>query len=141
MKKIKEDVYIEKKFVSNGFNCFILFVMGHRCGYVEIPKDHVFYWKGDNDREIFDLDVHGGVTFWGNYRELGEGHFLGFDCNHSCDSNDLSTMHVLGMEFPKSVMFFHNGGTVWTAEMVETELRKLAEQLPKGNISSGIKCF
>ena len=49
---------------------------GHLCGYVQIPKDHIYF--GDND---ICVDCHFGLTF--NY--ANEEHWIGFDCGHSGD--------------------------------------------------------
>ena len=51
---------IEKDFVVNGYRCVITGnILGHRCGYIEIPKNHPLYGKYYS---IIDevIDIHGG---------------------------------------------------------------------------------
>lgn len=69
--------------------------MGFRCGYVAISEDHPAYTK----EEVYpEYDVHGGVTFYGegHIAEMVLGHtctdkWIGFDCGHAGDFNDLET--------------------------------------------------
>lgn len=44
---MKNDRYIvEREFEHVGYKCVVTFnVMGHRCGYVGIPKNHPLYGK------------------------------------------------------------------------------------------------
>lgn len=51
---------------------------GHLCGYVKIPKEHIYYGKEWDD---IDIDTHGGLT----YNEIHEEHWIGFDCAHIAD--------------------------------------------------------
>ena len=41
---------VEKDFEHNGHRCVVIFTdMGHRCGYVGVPKWHPLYGKGYDD--------------------------------------------------------------------------------------------
>ncbi len=60
--------------------------MGHRCGYVSLPKSHPAASKDYDDLEIY---VHGGVTY-GVTTE--EGTIFGFDCAHCDDMPDPALM-------------------------------------------------
>ena len=52
---------IEKDFVVDGFRCVVVgSYMGHRCGYIAIPKDNELYGKDYNE---INIDVHGGLTY------------------------------------------------------------------------------
>lgn len=57
---MKNDRYIvEQEFEHAGYKCVVTFnAMGHRCGYVGIPKDHPLYGKEYSDYlEIKKVDV------------------------------------------------------------------------------------
>lgn len=57
---MKNDRYIvEQEFEHAGYKCVVTFnVMGHRCGYVGIPKNHPLYGKEYSDYlEIKKADV------------------------------------------------------------------------------------
>ena len=54
------------------------------CGYVEIPRGHEFYKVDYSD--IYDIEVHGGLTFSGRFRENGT-YYIGFDCKHALDNS------------------------------------------------------
>jgi len=60
---------------------------GALCGYVGIPKDHVFcgviYDEGNEELDAIADDVHGGFS----YTEEGDDGwwYFGFDTNHSTD--------------------------------------------------------
>ncbi len=78
----------EARFEHEGFPCVVLFMpMGHRCGYVGVPKTHPVY----GGYHELDIDCHGGLTY-------AEGHlqnqkdtetwWIGFDCAHWLDAPD-----------------------------------------------------
>ena len=50
---------VEQEFEHAGYKCVVTFnVMGHRCGYVGIPKNHPLYGKEHSDYlEIKKADV------------------------------------------------------------------------------------
>ncbi len=85
--------------------CIALNTSGmHYCGYIELPEG-----LADGLDSMYDLDVHGGVT----YDELsGDKRIVGFDCNHSCDYTlykaewDKSYAQHLGLEAPMSAIHF-----------------------------------
>ena len=59
---------VEKDFVVDGFRCVVVGIyMGHRCGYIAIPKGHKLYGK---DYDEIDISVHGGLTY-AEYSENG----------------------------------------------------------------------
>jgi hypothetical protein len=60
--------------------------LGHRCGYVALPKSHPAASKHYDDLEIY---VHGGLTY-GVTTE--EGAIFGFDCAHYTDRPDPALM-------------------------------------------------
>lgn len=57
-----------------------------RCGYVQLPDDHPQAGEYD-DYDHYDglLRAHGGVTYC-NHITGTDGFWIGFDCNHACDS-------------------------------------------------------
>ena len=105
----------------------ILTGMGHRCGYVGIPKGHPLYGvdhhedsdalREAEERIGNDFDVHGGITYSGGgngYPVDGDEWWFGFDCAHAGDATGSSL-------FP--------GDILRTQEYVESECESLAEQL------------
>lgn len=49
---------IEKVFCSHGYTCVVAFQdIGHRCGYVGIPKSHTLWGIHYNDNKLNKLDV------------------------------------------------------------------------------------
>ena len=54
---------VEKDFMVDEFRCVIVGQkIGHRCGYIAIPKGHKLYGK---DYDEIDISVHGGLTYAG----------------------------------------------------------------------------
>lgn len=130
---------IEKDFMVMGYRCVILAqYMGHRCGYIGIPKGNKFY---NNHYDSIDIDVHGGLTFSSG----GDGEikypvksvdtwWIGFDCAHYRDAKDFDLMKSFGdSEMVKHTIElerrYPTGGTVRTTEYVEQELIRAVEQL------------
>ena len=52
------------------------------CGYVEVPKNHIYFEQHYDD--INDIDCHGGLTYSGyrfkDYKD--NAYYIGFDTNH-----------------------------------------------------------
>lgn len=113
---------IEKKWVTEaGYEAEVIATkMGHRCGYVTVPKDHPHYGKGYDD---IDADVHGGLTF------ANEGTF-GFDCAHLDDAKDVS---IMSDEYKKIFQMWPSltdgESTIKTLEFCVAECESLAKQL------------
>lgn len=87
----KGDYKIIEKYwkTKSGLHALVLFVDGHRCGYVRLPDDH--WARHVDDTDIIDTSVHGGITYSGSNPTLPRlpafvGHWLGFDCNHYNDA-------------------------------------------------------
>jgi len=95
---------IEKSWVTEaGLPAAVMWVNdSHRCGYVELTEDSIFYGI-TNEREVHvilqksidDLSVHGGVTFfdtpyWIDSNIEDSNFFVGFDCAHSGDATRYS---------------------------------------------------
>lgn len=137
---------VEKEFESNGLKCVVVMqLMGHRCGYVGIPKNHPLYRKDESSfRKILgDEDCHGGITFTGgsknsSYPIQSDLWWFGFDCDHACDSNDYESAKQLfaddtdALERIKfyekdDINFSHS--RIRSLEYVENECCKLAYQL------------
>lgn len=114
----KDRSKVENVWQAHGLKCkVILTEMGHRCGYVAVPKGHSTYGRNYDD---IPVDVHGGLTYSsegtdGNY-------WLGFDCAHSCDWTE-----------------FNQTGHKWTQQDVEAECERLAEQLTRVTIQGIIR--
>lgn len=135
---------VEKDFMVDSFRCVIVgSYMGHRCGYIAIPKDHELYEK---DYDEIDISVHGGLT----YSEYSRDNYpvksdedvwwIGFDCAHGGDAKDLELIKSFGEENHEvQVMLdmesrFSNYGTVRNIEYVENELIDAVKQIKEGEI-------
>lgn len=106
-----------------GFQWLVLHnTMGYRWGFICVPKGHPWYGV---DYKNIHLDVHGGLTFCAfdepsDPRASSDAYWLGFDCAHAGDAQDLS--------LPWKVVMDHPGDTIRTQEYVESECRSLCEQ-------------
>lgn len=122
---------IEKVWEYRNLTCVVAIMpMGHRCGYVGVPKRSKAY---DEDRDILQntIDVHGGIT-WDekvntypiNRPDL---RWLGFDCAHSMDRPDPD----LADERYKilAVSPLSRSGVIRTLPFCEEECRRMADQV------------
>lgn len=124
------------------------------CGYVRVPRGKLrqqliryrqidpghlvnFYSKvyrrrGFNHSKLRNIEVHGGLTFsgwYGKYRRLPRGYWIGFDCGHAFD-------YVPGVhELLKLLNFESRSGmlqdTYRDFSYVKGEVTELARQLAK----------
>lgn len=139
---------VEKDFEYKGLRCVVIFTrMGHRCGYVGIPKLHKLYGK-DYD-EGFDeensiechFDVHGGITYAGESEDYpvktdDKLWWLGFDTAHCGDGKDIDLSLKYGILDEKtygilkeSENMFGSDSEVKSLEYCIDECKSLAEQL------------
>ena len=124
--------YLEKQFKYKGYRAFILAMpIGHRCGYVELPKNHKYFRL---DYDAIDVDCHGGLTYSDSHlQDIKDSWFIGFDCIHLGDGKDINIMDDKNKDFCKQYpkLEYHSlgGEIIWTTEMVEEELKQLIEQL------------
>jgi hypothetical protein len=97
--------------------------MGHRCGYVRVPKGHPWHGKGYDD---INVEVHGGLTFAEpdkpcDKEGADDAYWVGFDCAHGGDAPD--------PQLPAEYRMRTRGDdTVKTQAYVEAECRSLCEQ-------------
>ena len=111
--------------------------MGHRCGYVAVPKDNPFYGFGYDDVHLNE-GVHGGLTF--ACRGLGVGDesmqaaegmwWFGFDCAHYDDKKDWSIMNEKYKEVYRTLVgLAFEGSTIKDLDFCTKECESLARQL------------
>ncbi len=100
--------------------------MGHRMGYVAVPKGHPTFGAGYGSSLLSEIDVHGGLTYadgHGEYPiEAPDLWWLGYDCAHSGDL-------VPGLVARFGSMGQHD--VLRTLDYCERECERLAEQLSK----------
>jgi len=115
----------------SGYKCRISRMEGSGalCGYVGIPKDHVFWGKGyhgDNE-EVDDIsdNVHGGLT----YSEEGkDGYwYFGFDTTHADDFAPKLVELLIG--FGRKDLPFTDCTKYKTWEFVEDQIHWLGKRL------------
>ena len=110
--------------------------MGHRCGYVGVPKNSKFYGLGYDDVHL-NGGVHGGLTYAsaggknpGAYPVESDLYWFGFDCAHYDDKKDWSIMDEIHKEVYRTLidLEFENSTIKDTAFCV-AECESLAKQL------------
>ena len=131
---------IEKKFEYKGYPCAVLMQdLGHRCGYVGIPKEHKYY---GSDRLDSIIDVHGGITYSSLDRadgypidEPNDYYWIGWDYAHWRDCGDSEGyIKNFGQEaYERRTKYcdfmFTTGGWVYYIDDVEWDCKKVVEQL------------
>lgn len=130
---------IEKDFMIDEYRCVIIgMYLGHRCGYIGIPKDNKFYGLMYDD---VDIDVHGGLTYASSdcnseYPvKTTDTWWIGFDCAHFGDGKDVELIKSFGEQEERTKMLldmelrFPIDEEVRTVEYVENELRNAVKQL------------
>src|SRR5574343_1308729 len=118
-------MYIEKLWAYREHRCMVVAqIMGHRCGYIEIPQGHPLYGVGYDEDEMPYFDVHGGLTFSGTFQNL-DGWWIGYDCAHDGDGQD-PAITKNGYIRP-----YMQDGTIRTLDYCIIECQKLVDQLIK----------
>jgi len=124
------DDHTEREFEESGLQCCTrTYDMGHRCGYVALPKGHPLF--GKDLYECYDMapeiDVDGGITFSDG---TGEIWVLGWDAAHSWHLQDPSIMSESYKSIFERLGSFHDWfAVIVDADMAERETRKFARQL------------
>lgn len=84
---------VEKCFEFRGYPCVVIFqTIGHRCGYVGLPKNNKYYEMGYDE---IDIDCHGGLTYASSSlyeQDDTDTWWIGFDCAHCDDSKDYDSL-------------------------------------------------
>lgn len=132
------------------FTFYVVAYDGWRCGYVQIPKYNPFYGynysgyttfifshdKGHRFRTLRNksieeiIDVHGGVTFTGEFRDTKRGELgwlMGFDCHHAYDALDPKIMNKA--EYDAYPAFLRDEGSIKTATYVSQECKNMIDQI------------
>lgn len=127
---------VERDFTVDGYRCVVVGQsMGHRCGYIGLPKGHPYYGK---DYDDIDVEVHGGWTYAGKSEEYpvesNNLWWIGFDCAHYMDAKDIELIKSFGNKPEYEYVLqletrFPTGGEVRTIKYVENELRDTVKQL------------
>ena len=128
---------VESDFICEGLRCVVVFGdLGHRCGYVGVPKGNPLHGKDYFDPALAGVECHGGLTYSGgrNYPVLNDDGlwWFGFDCDHAWDAIDID---ALKSKFPDSSHLdlaelpWKREGHVWTQQEVENECRRLVQEL------------
>lgn len=82
----------------------ITIVVGHRCGYVRVPKGHKYEGLDYDDlyEKVGDrISVHGGLTYSAESKDFysmpskDNGTWFGFDCGHWGDASDWEAIKAL----------------------------------------------
>ena len=133
---MKKDYIVEKDFMVDGYRCVIEGQsMGHRCGYIGLPKEHKYYGEDYND---ISIKIHGGWTYASGDNEYpvesDDLWWIGFDCAHYNDGKDFELIKALASleeytHFMTMESMFPTDEEARTTEYVEQELRNAVDQL------------
>ncbi|MDD3039779.1 hypothetical protein [Bacteroides sp.] len=126
---------VEENFLYRGFRGVVVGnAMGHRCGYVGLPKGDVYYGE---DYDDIPVKCHGGLTFGKlspDYPIKDEGeelYWIGFDCAHLNDAKDPELLEYFGKRGKREEdwpdVFMH--GKVRTQYEVRREVERIIDQL------------
>ena len=132
---------VEKRFEYHAHPCVVIFqTIGHRCGYVGLPKDNKYY--GVNYNEI-DIDCHGGLTYSSsNLYEQNDTDiwWIGFDCAHCDDAKDYDSLRKYYTDERSKTMIdrwealdrkYPDGSKVRDLDYVVNECKNIVEQIEK----------
>ena len=128
---------VEKSWDYKGLTCTVFATsVGHRCGYVGVPKGHPLFGVDRSDETSVlggrsieeEFTVHGGVTFTGRWeKDFGNDiWFIGFDCGHA---GDLPDPVLIWNEKIREIYATSNNGHIWITGQVADETEKLADQI------------
>lgn len=132
-----------KAWEAHGLQCRVYANgIGYNCGYVAVPESHPWYRKGYGacldpacgkdwhyDCAVQGrLEVHGGVTFAGEWWSDGQWWF-GFDCAHSGDAPDPQWVREKRERDPDYYVSMFDHGMFWSVDMVAHETEEMARQL------------
>jgi hypothetical protein len=121
--------------------------LGYRCGYVRLPKGHPWHGKDYDDEPLYDIEVHGGLTFAAADTDCGKGGedkawWLGFDCAHLGDAADPTLMderqRAVHVRIYSSLgPGYRSHDTIKPTVYVAAECRSLCEQAAAAALTSG----
>lgn len=131
---------LEKSFEFAGYTCVVLMTeMGHRCGYVGIPKDNRLYNIYYDELNKY-IGCHGGLTY--SSSELHcvndkDTWWIGFDCAHFRDRPDFTTAKQMFKDNQKVIksleimeeMTIYECGTVKTLAFCEEQCKDIVKQV------------
>jgi hypothetical protein len=130
---INESHVVEKVGEYKGIRYVVaLMSLGHRCGYVAVPKGHRYY--KDKDYDCMNINCHGGITYSGDEYPLDDGNwYIGFDTAHWGDGKDLDALlkYYSDSTYVKVMLqsdTFCNGN-VWSIDDIEKECKSIIDQL------------
>ena len=121
----------ECRFEHRGYPCVVLFMdMGHRCGYVGIPKNDI------SELDSYDINPYGGITYGPcpdlHFQEDEDVEWIGFDTGHWGDGRDINSVQkYFGIERAKEVLSFptYVVGTVKTLEFCKKQCMDMVDQI------------
>lgn len=132
---VKENYVVEKIGEYNGYKYAVcLMSLGHRCGYVAIPKGHRYY---GTEYDFLDIDCHGGLTYSDSGYPLDDGNwYIGFDTAHLGDGKDIKALmkYYPNRKDVKAIVdlemnMFGVDRHIWSIDDIEAECRHIIRQL------------
>lgn len=125
--KRNEHCVEETRNCYKGYPYVVLFLdMGHRCGYVGLPKK-------DGELDFDEVACHGGITYVGDHLQLQNDTdllWIGFDTAHYDDEVDINkTREYFGNELANRL--HERGGTIKTLDYCVIECENIVDQIIK----------
>lgn len=129
---------LEKSFEYRGYKCVVLMTeMGHRCGYVGIPKENSLYNKYYDELNKY-IGCHGGLTYCSSELHCvndKDKWWIGFDCAHLDDRPDFTTAKQMFKDNKKVIKSLETieeiikVGTVKTLDFCEAQCKDIVKQV------------
>lgn len=128
---------LERTFSYGRYVGLVVFTdMGHRCGYVVLPKGEEEKYKGI---ELYDIPIscHGGVTYFEQGHDFldTEQWLIGFDCAHLNDKRDMESLkkyfsdNESAMRCAEWLSKYETKGEIRDTQFVVDELISMCNQL------------
>ena len=113
-----------------GYHFLIVSYGIHPCAYVEIPKGHRWYEKDYSNKELENIECHGGLTYSGKLSKIfsndesNQRWFIGWDYAHIGDFDGYCLKETWGREDFLNVKR-------WTTQEIFEEVKNVIEQIIK----------
>lgn len=124
-------------FEAHGMACHMLRhpVLGVWCGYVEVPRSHPLHGLRYDDDLVREIDVHGGLTYAGEYGRVFGGAAsdtawcFGFDCGHLWDLMPYAQPLRDDLDLPSPMLGGDTDDVYRDLQYVHAQCEALAAQL------------
>lgn len=126
------EVLVNEEYLGHEY--LILNLCGsHPTAYVRLKDSEIL-----NDYDDYEIEVHGGLTFFGTPLTREDGTWLGWDYGHYCDYTYYNVVDSLGKVLEDLYEDLYEDLNLsekkkWTTEEIQEEVKSVIEQLIKTN--------